>query len=126
MDDLRVTQETLLWDGAALVEFRTHVDGSIGQDRLLRVRFPARVPGGLPVYQTALSVVGRPFGSADTDVAEHEFTLDNPAHEWFGVGSTARVALAGPAGRRALRAVGVAEVIPPAPPLRLPRSRLGT
>jgi alpha-mannosidase len=113
MDDLRVTQETVLWDGADRVEFRTHVDGSIGQDRLLRVRFPARVPGGLPVYQTALSVIGRPFGSADTDVAEHEFTLDNPAHEWFGVGSTARVTLAGPAGRRALRAIGVAEVIPP-------------
>ena len=49
LDDLRVTQETLLWDGADRVEFRTHVDGSIGKDRLLRVRFPARVPGGRPV-----------------------------------------------------------------------------
>ena len=113
LDDLRVTQETLLWDGAERAEFRTHVDGSIGQDRLLRVRFPAWVPGGLPVYQTALSVIGRPFGSADTDVAEHEFTLDNPAHEWFGIGSTARVALAAPAGGRTMRAIGVAEVIPP-------------
>ena len=44
LGDLRVTQETLLWDGADRVEFRTHVDGSIGQDRLLRVRFPARCP----------------------------------------------------------------------------------
>jgi alpha-mannosidase len=114
IDDLRVTQETVLWDGADRIEFRTHVDGSIGQDRLLRVRFPARVPGGLPVYQSALSVVGRPPGSADTDVAEHEFTLDNPAHEWFGVGSTARVAVAGPGGERRLRAIGVAEVITPA------------
>jgi alpha-mannosidase len=105
---LRVTQETLLWDGSDRVEFRTHVDGSIGQDRLLRVRFPADVPGGLPVYQTALAVIGRPPGSADTDVAEHEFTLDNPAHEWFGVGSTARVTLG--AGSRA---IGVAEVITP-------------
>ncbi len=51
--DLRITQETVLWDGASRIEFRTHVDGSIGQDRLLRVRFPADVPGGLPVYQTA-------------------------------------------------------------------------
>jgi alpha-mannosidase len=113
LGDLRVTQETVLWDGADRVEFRTHVDGSIGQDRLLRVRFPARVPGGRPVYQTALTVVGRPFGSADTDVAEHEFTLDNPAHEWFGLGSTARVALRGPAGGRRTCAIGVAEVIPP-------------
>jgi len=114
IDDLRVTQETLLWDGADRVEFRTHVDGSIGQDRLLRVRFAARVPGGLPVYQTALTAVGRPFGPADTDVAEHEFTLDNPAHEWFGIGSTARVAVASPASGRRMRAIGVAEVITPA------------
>ncbi len=113
VDDLRITQETLLWDGADRVEFRTHVDGSIGQDRLLRVRFPARVPGGLPVYQTALAVIGRSPGSADTDVAEHEFTLDNPAHEWFGVGSTARVAVAGPASGRRMHAIGVAEVITP-------------
>jgi alpha-mannosidase len=112
--DLRVTQETLLWDGADRIEFRTHVDGSIGQDRLLRVRFPARVPGGLPVYQTALAVVGRSPGSADTDVAEHEFTLDNPAHEWFGVGSTARVAAGGPGGERRTHAIGVAEVVAPA------------
>ena len=113
LDDLRVTQETLLWDGADRVEFRTHVDGSIGKDRLLRVRFPARVPGGRPVYQTALAVIGRPFGSADADVAEHEFTLDNPAHEWFGIGSTAQVALSGPAGARRTHAIGVAEVIAP-------------
>jgi alpha-mannosidase len=114
--DLRVTQETLLWDGADRVEFRTHVDGSIGQDRLLRVRFPARVPGGRPVYQTALAVIGRPFGSADTDVAEHWFTLDNPAREWFGIGSTARIALSAPAGGPAagrMQAIGVAEVITP-------------
>ncbi len=42
LGELRVTQETLLWDGGERVEFRTHVDGSIGQDRLLRVAFPAR------------------------------------------------------------------------------------
>jgi alpha-mannosidase len=113
IDDLRVTQETLLWDGADRAEFRTHVDGWVGQERLLRVRFPARVPGGLPVYQTALAVIGRSPGSADTDVAEHEYTLDNPAHEWFGVGSTARVAVAGPGGGRRMHAIGVAEVITP-------------
>jgi alpha-mannosidase len=120
--DLRVTQETLLWHGGERVEFRTHVDGSIGQDRLLRARFGARVPGGLPVYQSALAVIGRPFGAADADVAEHEFTLDNPAHEWFGLGATARVALTGPAGGAGaagaagparMRAIGVAEVIVP-------------
>jgi alpha-mannosidase len=113
---LRITQETLLWDGAQQVEFRTHVDGSIGHDRLLRVRFPADVPGGLPVYQTATTAVGRPFGSIGADVAEHAFTLDNPAHEWFGIGSVARVGWPGPGGGQT--AIGVAEVILPAPAAR--------
>ncbi len=115
LGDLRVTQETLLWDGAQAVEFRTHVDGSIGHDRLLRVRFPADVPGGLPVYQAATAVIGRPFGSVDADVAEYPFTLDNPAHEWFGAGSTARVRWAAPSGRPEQRAIGVAEIILPGP-----------
>ena len=43
---LSVTAETILWDGADRVEFRTHVSGSIGKDHLLRVRFPAALPGG--------------------------------------------------------------------------------
>ncbi len=105
---LRVTQETILWNGIDRVEFRTHVDGSIGQDRLLRARFPARVPGGLPLFQCATAVVGRPFGVADQDVAENAFTMDNPACEWFGLGATARVR----AGDQAW-AIGVAEVIVP-------------
>ncbi len=111
---LRVRQETLLWDGSERVEFRTHVDGSIGQDRLLRVAFPAAVEGGLPIYQAATAVIGRPPGSAGTDVEQHAFTLDNPAHEWFGLGSTARVALTGAAGGAAMLAIGVAEVVAPA------------
>jgi alpha-mannosidase len=114
LGDMRITQETVLWDGAGLVAFRTHVDGSIGADRLLRVRFPARVPGGLPVYQGATAVIGRPFGTVGADVAEHSFTLDNPAHEWFGLGSTARVELTAPDGARQQCAIGVAEVILPA------------
>jgi alpha-mannosidase len=115
LGDLRVTQETLLWDGAQAVEFRTHVDGSIGHDRLLRVRFPADVPGGLPVYQAATAAVGRPFGSADADVAQHAFTLDNPAHEWFGASSTARVGWTALSGQAEQRAIGVAEIILPGP-----------
>ena len=112
---LRVTQETVLWDGADRVEFRTHVDGSIGHDHLLRVAFPASVPGGLPVFQTAVSVIGRPPGDVDIDVAEHSYTLDTPANEWFGVGSTARVSLPDGDGGRQLQAIGVAEVVCPAP-----------
>jgi hypothetical protein len=116
LGDQDITQETLLWAGLDRIEFRTHVDGSIGQDRLLRTRFGVAVPGGLPVYQTGLSVIGRPLGQTDVDVAEHTFTLDNPAHEWFAVGSTARVGLTSAAGDRELRAIGVAEVIAPAGP----------
>jgi len=109
LDGLEVTQETLLWDHAERVEFRTHVDGYTGRDRLLRVRFPAGVPGGLPVYQTATAVIGRSFGAVDVDSADHWYTLDNPAHQWFGLGSVARVTdhdgLA--------QAIGVAEVVCP-------------
>ena len=92
------------------------MDGSIGQDRLLRVRFPADVPGGLPIYQGATAVVGRSFGSAGADVAEYPFTLDSPAHEWFGLGSTARAGWREPGGARQEQALGVAEVILPASP----------
>src|SRR6185437_1921723 len=108
LGDLRITQETLLWDGAERVEFRTHVDGSIGQDRLLRVRFPANVPGGLPVFQCATAVVARPFGVADSDVAQDAYTLDNPACEWFGLSTAVRVSADGHTW-----AAGVAEVIVP-------------
>jgi alpha-mannosidase len=111
LEGLEVTQETVLWEDAERVEFRTHVDGYRDKDRLLRVRFPADVPGGLPVYQTATAVVGRSFGAADVDSADHWYTLDNPAHQWFGLGSTARVRTGGSGG--AVQAIGVAEVICP-------------
>src|SRR5262249_12300853 len=117
LGELRVTQETLLWDGCDRVEFRTHVDGSIGKDNLLRVRFPADVPGGLPVYQTATAVIGRPFGFPEADTARHWWTLDNPAHHWFGLGSVARVALAASGRPPVPQAIGVAEVITPDAPI---------
>ncbi len=116
LGDQAITQEITLWDGSELIEFRTHVDGSIGQDRLLRARFALAVPGGLPIYQTGLSVIGRPFGQTDVDVAENTYTMDNPAHEWFGIGSTIRVTLTAGDGERRKRAIGVAEVIAPAGP----------
>jgi alpha-mannosidase len=109
LGDLSVRQETLLWDGAERVEFRTHVDGSIGSDHLLRVRFPADVPGGLPLYQTATAVIGRSFGAVDVDSADTWYTLDNPALGWFGLGSTVRVR----SGGAIAAAIGVAEVISP-------------
>ncbi len=112
LEGLEVTQETLLWDGAERVEFRTHVDGYREHDRLIRVRFPADVPGGLPLYQTATAVIGRSFGAADVDSSDHWYTLDSPAHQWFGLGSTARVRIADRDGLNPVtQAIGVAEVI---------------
>jgi len=112
LGDLIVTAETVLWDGSDRVEFRTHVSGSIGKEHLLRVRFPAALPGGLPVYQTATAVIGRPFGAPEADVAEHWWTLDNPANHWFGIGSVARAAVAADGGDVSV-ALGVAEVVSP-------------
>src|ERR1700744_1666324 len=117
LGDLSVTAEALLWDGADRVEFRTHVSGSIGKEHLLRVRFPVALPGGLPLYQTATAVIGRPFGTPEADVAKHWWTLENPANHWFGIGSVARMSLpAGSGGSGAgdvAVALGVAEVITP-------------
>ena len=112
LDGLDVTQETVLWDHAERVEFRTHVDSYSGRDRLLRVGFPADVPGGLPVYQPATAVIGRSFGVVDVDSADHWYTLDNPAYQWFGLGSVARVTDRGGLAQ----AIGVAEVVCPEAP----------
>src|SRR6202012_5710347 len=111
LDGLEVTQEAVLWDDAERVELRTHAAGYSGHDRVLRVRFPADVPGGLPVYQTATAVIGRTFGAVDVDSADHWYTLDNPAYQWFGLGSAARVRLGGSGGP--VQAIGVAEVVCP-------------
>ncbi|MBC6463324.1 glycoside hydrolase family 38 C-terminal domain-containing protein, partial [Actinomadura sp. HBU206391] len=113
IDELRVTQETLLWDGVDRVDFRSHVDGSIGHDRLLRMRFAVDVPGARPVSETGFAAVGRSFGFPDADAAESLWTLDNPAHNWVALSSAARIALTGADGSRHEHAIGVAEVIEP-------------
>jgi alpha-mannosidase len=111
---LDVTQEILLFTGAERVEFRTHVGGFDGQDQLLRVRFPAEVPGGLPVYQTATAVIGRSFGVVDVDSQDHWYTRDCAAQQWFALSSVARVRTSGPGGLT--EAIGVAEVVCPDDP----------
>ncbi len=108
---LEVTQEILLFQGEDRVEFRTRVDGFDGHDQLLRVRFPADVPGGLPVYQTATAVIGRSFGVVDVDSADHWWTRDCAAQQWFGLSSVARVRTSGPGGLT--EAIGIAEIVCP-------------
>ena len=109
---LRVTQLATLLRGIDHVDLTAHVDGSIGQDHLLRARFQFDAPGLLPVAEVGFGAVGRSFGFPDADAARSLWTLDSPAHTWAGLSSTARLNL-----RREDRdaddvhAFGVAEVV---------------
>lgn len=108
----RYTQRITLWAGVDRVDVSTTLDGYDGSDRLIRVRWPSDVRGGLPVHEVADAVVGRGFGFVEVDSEEFPWTLDNPANTWFGLGSTARVDLRDPAGQPlGPRAIGVAELV---------------
>ncbi|MGI5269082.1 NEW3 domain-containing protein [Nonomuraea sp. CA-218870] len=109
--EIAYEQTITLLTGSDRVDFSTRVLSHSGADRLLRVRFPARVEGALPVSDVAGAVVGRGFALPDADSAEHPWTLDNPAATWFGLSSTARVDL----GEAGARAIGVAEIVVPGP-----------
>ncbi|HEY7486723.1 MAG TPA: glycoside hydrolase family 38 C-terminal domain-containing protein [Streptosporangiaceae bacterium] len=106
---LRVTQEVLLWHGVDRIDFRAHVDGSIGQDHLLRVRFDADLPGAKPVAEVGFAAIGRSFGFPNSDAGPSLWTLETPVHTWAGLSAPVRLAL--PDGRH--HAIGVAEVIAP-------------
>ena len=119
---LRYTQTLTLWHGIDRVDLATTVDDFTGADRLVRLRWPCPVPGALPTSEVGDAVVGRGFGlmhdhasGADraVDSAKHPWTLDNPAHGWFGLSSCARIRVRDRAGD-GTRAVSVAEVIAPA------------
>lgn len=103
------TQTITLWHGVERIDCVTTVDEFTGSDQLLRVRWPCPVPGALPVSEVGNAVVGRGFGLIDVDSEHHPWTLDNPAHTWFGLSATAALRL----GDGALRPIGVAEIIVP-------------
>ncbi|RKT19313.1 glycosyl hydrolase family 38 [Streptomyces sp. 1114.5] len=114
VDSVRYAQTVTLWRGLDRVDCRTRVLDHSGADRLLRLRFPVDVPGGLPVSEVAGAVIGRGFAMPEVDSAEAPWTLDNPAHTWFGVGATARAVLTDTTGTViGSRALGVAEVVVP-------------
>ncbi|MDO3634658.1 glycoside hydrolase family 38 N-terminal domain-containing protein [Mycolicibacterium arseniciresistens] len=122
---LRYTQTLTLWRGVARVDCRTTIDEFTGADKLLRLRWPCPVPGGLPVSEVADAVIGRGFGllhdrGAETavDSAAHPWTLDNPAYGWFGLSSAVRVRIGAQ-----VCPVGVAEVVTPAESLSAPTAR---
>ncbi|MFG3226069.1 NEW3 domain-containing protein [Kitasatospora sp. NPDC048194] len=115
VDGIRYEQTVTLWRGLDRVDCRTRIVDHSGADRLLRLRFPVDVPGGLPVSEVAGAVIGRGFAMPDVDAAQAPWTLDNPANTWFGLGATARVSLTDPTGTvTGSRALGVAEVVVPA------------
>ena len=123
---LRYTQTLTLWRGLARVDCRTTIDEFIGEDRLVRLRWPCPVPGAMPVSEVGDAVVGRGFallhkvsgGPESVDTAEHLRTLDNPANSWFGLSSAARVRV-----DHSVRAVSVAEVVSPAEAMSGPLAR---
>ena len=121
---LRYTQTLTLWRGVARVDCRTTIDEFIGEDRLVRLRWPCPVPGAMPVSEVGDAVVGRGFallheGTRSVDTAQHLWTLDNPAYGWFGLSSAARVRV----GSTAVRAVSVAEVVTPSEEISGPLAR---
>ncbi|MFE6618879.1 NEW3 domain-containing protein [Streptomyces sp. NPDC057740] len=108
----RYTQRLTLWKGVDRLDLTTTLDGYDGADRLIRVRWPSDVRGGLPVHEVADAVIGRGFGFVEVDSEEFPWTLDNPANTWFGLGSTARVAIEDGSGRPlGERSIGVAELV---------------
>ncbi|MFJ9902338.1 NEW3 domain-containing protein [Streptomyces sp. NPDC101152] len=110
----RYTQRLTLWTGVPRLDVTTTVDGYDGADRLIRVRWPSDVQGGLPVHEVADAVIGRGFGFVDVDSERFPWTLDNPANTWFGIGSTARVELRDDTGELiGHRSIGVAELVYP-------------
>ncbi|ADB31655.1 glycoside hydrolase family 38 [Kribbella flavida DSM 17836] len=100
--------------GLDRIEFTTRILDHAQSDRLVRVKFPADVPGALPLSEVAGAVVGRGFGLIDVDSEQAPWTLDNPANTWFGLGATARIALVDGAGESVgTRPLAVAEIVVP-------------
>lgn len=109
---IRFTQTLTLWYGVDRVDCATTIHEYADSDRLIRVRWPCPVPGGLPVSEVGNAVIGRGYGLIDVDCAQAPWTLDNPAYNWFGLGSTARVRVSDRDGRViGERAIGIAELV---------------
>ena len=122
---LRYTQTLTLWHDIPRVDCSTTIDEFTGEDKLLRLRWPCPVPGGMPVSEVGDAVIGRGFallhepGSDESvDTAKHPYTLDNPAYGWFGLSSAMRVRV-----NDGTRAVSVAEVITPTEAKSAPLAR---
>ncbi|MFC5266695.1 NEW3 domain-containing protein [Kribbella qitaiheensis] len=102
------------YTGLDRIEFATRILDHSQSDRLVRVKFPADVPGALPLSEVAGAVVGRGFGLIDVDSEQAPWTLDNPANTWFGLGATARIDVVDATGNSVgTRPLAVAEIVVP-------------
>ncbi|WP_431895026.1 glycoside hydrolase family 38 C-terminal domain-containing protein [Nonomuraea sp. bgisy101] len=108
---VRFTQRLTLWRGLDRLDCETHLDDYTGSDELIRLRWPMPVEGGLPVSEVADAVIGRGFAHPDVDSAAQPWTLDNPAYQWFGLSSTARIRLLDDETLVGTRAIGIAEIV---------------
>lgn len=114
---LAYTQTLTLWHGVDRVDCSTVIDEFTGADHLLRLRWPCPIPGAMPVAEVADAVIGRGFAllhepsGRSVDTAQHPWTLDTPAHRWFGLSATARIDVGD-----GVRAMSVAEVVAPGGP----------
>ncbi|HEU4947799.1 MAG TPA: NEW3 domain-containing protein [Kribbella sp.] len=114
VDGIAYESVVTAYDGLDRIEFTTRILDHSQSDRLVRVKFPADVPGALPLSEVAGAVVGRGFGLVDVDSQEAPWTLDNPANTWFGLGATARIELVDATGNQiGTRPLAVAEIVVP-------------
>ena len=104
---LRYTQTLTLWRGVARVDCRTTIDEFIGEDRLLRLRWPCPVPGAMPV-----SEVGRRRRGTRFRVAAQRSLRPIGGHRRAPVDAgqpglqLVRAVLGGPGARRTIRRAG--------------------
>ncbi len=123
---LRYTQTLTLWAGVDRLDCATTIHDFVGEDQLLRLRWPMQIPGAMPISEVGDAVIGRGFalihqpGSAQSvDTAAHPWTLENPAYGWFGLSSAARITF----GDSDVHPISVAEVITPSEPSSGPLAR---
>lgn len=112
LGDVSFTQTISLWKGLDRVDCETRIEDFAGSDQLIRLRWNCPVPGALPLYEVADAVIARGFGHPNSDAVHLPHTLDNPSHNWFGLGHSAILNLRGADGSLdSKRSIGTAEII---------------
>jgi alpha-mannosidase len=110
-DGMPFVQTLTLWAGVERVDAVTKLDFE-GSDKLVRILWPCRIPGAMPVAQVAGAVIGRNIAHPDVDSKEFPWVMDSTCHEWFGLSAPVRLRVTDPAdGAVRERAIAVAEIV---------------